>query len=177
MIYNQKPCIELSKIIVFHCTKVKKTDYETKRQRSPTRYLYLLQHQLCQPPSCVQLFVTPWTTACQPPLSMESPGKIVEWVAISFSRGSSQPRSPSLQTDSLLSEPPGNLHSTSYQSTNVYLLVYITICGQVQKKQNTQNSFMLMYSYSLFLSLSVSYIHTHCSEFQSIVHRLRQLKI
>ena len=35
----------------------------------------------------------PWTVACQAPLSMEfSRQKILEWVAISFSRGSSQPR-------------------------------------------------------------------------------------
>ena len=37
--------------------------------------------------------------------------RILEWVAIPFSRGSSQPRdqtqSPTLQMDSLLSEPPG----------------------------------------------------------------------
>ena len=35
--------------------------------------------------SHVQLFVTLWTVACQAPLSME-------WVAISYSRGSSEPR-------------------------------------------------------------------------------------
>ena len=33
--------------------------------------------------------------------------RILEWVALPFSRGSSQPRSPTLQADSLLSEPPG----------------------------------------------------------------------
>ena len=32
---------------------------------------------------------------------------ILEWVAVPFSRGSSQPRSPVLQVDSLPSEPPG----------------------------------------------------------------------
>ena len=32
---------------------------------------------------------------------------ILEWVAIPFSRGSSQPRSPTLQTDSLPAEPSG----------------------------------------------------------------------
>ena len=48
------------------------------------------------------LLLTPWTVACQGPLSK---GRIVEWAAISFSRGSSQPgikpRSPALQADSL----------------------------------------------------------------------------
>ena len=43
--------------------------------------------------SCVWLFATPWTGAHQPPLSMGFPmAKILEWVAISFSRGSSRPR-------------------------------------------------------------------------------------
>ena len=39
--------------------------------------------------SCVQLFATPWTVAHQAPPSM---ARILEWVAISFSRGTSQPR-------------------------------------------------------------------------------------
>ena len=32
---------------------------------------------------------TLWTIACQLPLALESPGKILDWVAIPFSRGSS----------------------------------------------------------------------------------------
>ena len=35
--------------------------------------------------SPVQLLVTPWTAAYQGPLSMDSPGKSTEWVAIAFS--------------------------------------------------------------------------------------------
>ena len=50
--------------------------------------------------------------------------RILEWVAFPFSRGSSQPgiepRSPALQADSLLSEPPGN--------TNIYY------CSNIQNK-------------------------------------------
>ena len=44
--------------------------------------------------SCVHLFATPWTIARQSPLSMEfsRPEYWMEWVAISLSRGSSQPR-------------------------------------------------------------------------------------
>ena len=53
--------------------------------------------------------------------------RILEWVAISFPRGSSQPgielRSPSLQADSLPSEPPGKLIITSYN-----VLIYIHLC-------------------------------------------------
>ena len=33
--------------------------------------------------------------------------RVLEWIAISFSRGSSRPRSLALQADALLSEPPG----------------------------------------------------------------------
>ena len=39
--------------------------------------------------------------------------RILGWVAVPFSRGSSQPRSPALQADSLPAEPPCLL-STSY---------------------------------------------------------------
>ena len=59
-----------------------------------------------------QLFVTPWTVACQAPLSMgffrqeywsglpfPSPGHLAD--------PGIEPRSPSLQADSLPSEPPG----------------------------------------------------------------------
>ena len=42
---------------------------------------------------CVRLFVTPWTVARQAPLSVGIlQAKILEWVAMPFSRGSSQPR-------------------------------------------------------------------------------------
>ena len=44
--------------------------------------------------------------------------RILEWVAIPFFRGSSQPgiepRSPTLQVDSLPAEPPGKLPGTLY---------------------------------------------------------------
>ena len=43
--------------------------------------------------SCVWLFVTPWTVACQVPLSMGIlQARILEWVAMPSSRGSSWPR-------------------------------------------------------------------------------------
>ena len=46
-----------------------------------------------QPLSCVQLFVTPWTIAPRALLFMGTLQAIIlEWVAISFSRGSSRPR-------------------------------------------------------------------------------------
>ena len=43
--------------------------------------------------SCVRLFVTPWTVALQAPLSMVIlQARILEWVAMASSRGSSQAR-------------------------------------------------------------------------------------
>ena len=42
--------------------------------------------------SCVWLFVTPWTAALQAPVHGILQARILEWVAIPFSRGSSQPR-------------------------------------------------------------------------------------
>ena len=61
-------------------------------------------------------------TLCDP-MDCSSPGssvhgisqaRILEWVAISFSRGPSQPKdgpgSPALQADSLPCEPPGKTH-------------------------------------------------------------------
>ena len=41
--------------------------------------------------SCIWLFVTPWTIARQAPLSMGFSGQEY-WVAMPFSKGSSQPR-------------------------------------------------------------------------------------
>ena len=42
--------------------------------------------------SCIRLFATPWTVTCQDLLSMVSSSQENEWVAISSSRASSQPR-------------------------------------------------------------------------------------
>ena len=42
--------------------------------------------------SCVQLFVTLWTDSAKLLCLWHSPGKILEWVAMPSSRGSSQPR-------------------------------------------------------------------------------------
>ena len=51
-----------------------------------------------------QSYLTQWIAA------LLAQARLLEWVAIPFPRGSSQPRdrtgSPALQADSLLSEPP-----------------------------------------------------------------------
>ena len=74
--------------------------------------------------SCVWLFVTPWTAACQAPLSMGIlQARILEWVAMSSSRGSSQPRietrSSVLQADSSPSEPPEKSMNTGVGSLSL----------------------------------------------------------
>ena len=61
--------------------------------------------------SHVRLFATPWTVAYQAPLFMGFfQARVVEWIAISFSRVSSQPGiepgSPTLPAGALPSEPP-----------------------------------------------------------------------
>ena len=45
--------------------------------------------------------------------------RILEWVAIPFSIGSSQPRSPALQVDSLPAEPPGKPQNTGVGSLSL----------------------------------------------------------
>ena len=61
--------------------------------------------------SRVQLFATPWTVACQAPLSMGFP-KQEYWSGLPFpfprdlSNPGMEPGSPALEADSLPSEPP-----------------------------------------------------------------------
>ena len=103
---------------------------ESRGQRSLTGYspwghkeLDMTEQQQ-QPPlyGCapVCLFAQSCPTVCNP-MDCSPPGfsvhgilqaRILEWVAVSFSRGSDpwiKPVSPTLQADSLLSEPPGSL--------------------------------------------------------------------
>ena len=67
--------------------------------------------------SFVQIFVIPWTTACQDPLSMGIlQTRILEWAAMpslgDLPNPGIEPRSPTLQADSLPSELPGKPRCT-----------------------------------------------------------------
>ena len=84
---------------------------------------------LCLVSHCVRLFATSWIVPFQVPLSMGIfQARILEWVTMLSSRGSSQPkdqtRSPTLQADSWPSEPPGkplappNLQQSEWPFTN-----------------------------------------------------------
>ena len=83
---------------------------KTTQQQKSTR---LQQKVETEAVSCsvVSDSAIPCTVARQAPLSIEFSTRILEWVAISFSRDLPDPGielgSPALQADSLLSEPPG----------------------------------------------------------------------
>ena len=66
------------------------------------KYWYMLPGRKWKWKSLSQLFATPWAV-----VHGISQARILEWVAFPFSRASSQPRSPTLQADSLPAEPPG----------------------------------------------------------------------
>ena len=52
--------------------------------------------------------------------------RILEWVAMPSSRGSSQPRSPTLQADSFPSEPPGKPVSTGVGILSLLQGIFLT---------------------------------------------------
>ena len=109
--------------------------------------------------SHVWLFATPQMVAYQAPWSMGFSKQ--EWAAISFSRGSSQPRDwtrfPALQTDALPSEPLGKPtfwllslinDNISILKRSIYILkrripdhltCLLRICMQVKKQQLQQD--------------------------------------
>ena len=51
--------------------------------------------------------------------------RILEWVAFPFSRGSCEPRSPTSETDFLLSEPPGKPKNTGVDSPSFLQGVFL----------------------------------------------------
>ena len=96
--------------------------------------------------SHVWLFATLWTAA-RDPMDCSLPGSsvheilqtgILEWVAIPFSRRSSQPRDehrpPALEADALLSEPPvkpSNIETCHNQSKRQKLLITFILSWKV----------------------------------------------
>ena len=53
-------------------------------------------------------------------------GRILEWVAFTSSRGSFQPRSPTLQADSLPAEPPGKPKNSGVGSPSLCQRIFPT---------------------------------------------------
>ena len=81
--------------------------------------------------SCVQLFATPWTIACQAPLSTEF-SRQEYWSGLPFPPPGdlpdpgTEPRSPILQEDSLPSEPPGKPKNIGVGSLSLLQVIFLT---------------------------------------------------
>ena len=91
--------------------------YSMRAKTDPRTFLILLLSRF----SRVQLFATLWTAALQAPLSMGIlQARILEWVAMpsywGFSQPGMEPRSPTLQADSILTELPGKPKNTEVGS-------------------------------------------------------------
>ena len=82
--------------------------------------------------SHVRHFVTPWTVALQgSSVHGISQARILEWIAISFSRGSSQGSNSCLlhwQVDSFIAEPPGKPNPLVAYLTILSLLIGPHLC-------------------------------------------------
>ena len=91
--------------------------------------------------SCVWLFVTPWTVACQAPLTMEF-SRPEYWSGELFPSPGHlpnpgiEPRSPAWQTDSLPSAPPGNPKESRLPS-----IMWVSLIHSVEDFQR-RNSFL-----------------------------------
>ena len=111
---------------------------------------------------------------CRPPGSSIhgiSQARILEWVSISFSRGSSQPRdqtwSPTLQADALTSEPPGKPIIAKYFKGKSYffdatcLLKQINTFLPTHHFGRTKGSYgnLWMYGYVHVISVSPIYMN------------------
>ena len=90
--------------------------------------------------SCVQLFATPWTVACQAPLSMEF-SRQEYWGGLPFPipedipNPGIKPGSPILQADSLLSEPPGK-PTWGLRGVKIYFILIKSSVLQFNRKES-----------------------------------------
>ena len=82
---------------------------------------------------------TPWTE-----IHGILQASIREWVTFLFSRGSSQPRSPALQTDSLSAEPQGEPKSTRLGSLSLLQQIFPT----QESNQGLLNCRWILYQFS-----------------------------
>ena len=86
-----------------------------------------------------EVCMTPWTFA-SPGSSLHRilQARIPEWVAMPSSKESSQSRSPALQADSLLPEPPGKSEKTSLAVNTV--IAWITPTGKREEPASPQSN-------------------------------------
>ena len=87
------------------------------------------------------LFATPWTVACQTPLFMEF-SRQEYWSRLPFPfpgdlpKPGTEPRSPTLQADSLPSEPPGKpmcvyIFAYTHMCVCIYTHTYMCVCKYI----------------------------------------------
>ena len=116
----------------------------------------------------------PMTVACQAPLSINSPGKNTGLVSHSLLQGISwpgiQPRSPVLQADSLISEPPGDPHldciQCQYAGCDILLQFYKVLLLKLGKGYMRSLCysyffciyFILLYFYLLYSIVIIIYV-------------------
>ena len=100
--------------------------------------------------SRIWLFVAPWTVACQASLSMEF-SRQEYWVAISYSRGSFQPRDQTCVSciscigRFFTSRPPGNI---THPTSNCLLSFYWLYFDSNKNNNNTNNYHYILYARS-----------------------------
>ena len=107
---------------------------------APVRHMYFIPrvHILPTPAHCThrhhaslpKVKVTQSCPTLHDPMDYRVHGilqaRILEWVAFPFSRGSSQPKSPPLQADSLPAEPQGKPKNTGVGSLSLLQQIFLT---------------------------------------------------
>ena len=102
------------------------------------KFIFLYGDSVCaQAPSCVWLFATPWTVACQAPLSVQLSWQEC-WSVISSSRdlpySGMEPASPVasyMAGEFFITEPPGKSHMVLENVLN-----FILLCVAIQFSQH-----------------------------------------
>ena len=116
--------------------------------------------------SHVCLFTTPWTVAYQVPRSMRIlQERILEWVAMlspgDLSNPGIEPRSPTLNADTLPAEPPGKPKKTGMGSLVLFQGVF----------QTQELNLLLLYCRQILYQLNYQIDWQCCDSFGWIVNR------
>ena len=130
--------------------------------------ILVIRSMLCaQSLSRVQLFVTPRTVACQVPLS-KGFSRQEYWSGLPCPPPGDgvEPRSPTLQVDSLPSEPPGNSKNTRVDSLSLLQGIFST----QELNQGLQHCKWILYQVSYQGSLPIKKISS--VQFSSVVSTL-----
>ena len=130
--------------------------------------------------SHVQLFATPWTIHTVPGILQ---ARILEWVAIPFSEGSSQTRGRTqvfcTVIDSLLAEPPGKPKNTGVGSLTLLQWIFLTqesnwgflYCRQILYQLSYQGSpKWALTRYQIFWCLHLEFLNS-----RTVIYKLPDL--